>query len=55
VRRNTTTGDVDGTGFQEIKDKGVAQKIRDKVNTFNRASAIVVAVATTIYCAIPLA
>lgn len=51
---NATRRDVDGTGLQEIEDKSVAQKIRDKVNAFNKASAAAVAVVTAAYCAIPL-
>lgn len=51
---DATARDVDGTGLQEIEDKTVARKIRDKVNTFNKASAAAVAVATAAYCAIPL-
>ena len=53
-RGTSTRGDVDGTGLQEIEDKSVAQKIRDKVNDFNKASTAVVAVVTAAYCAIPL-
>lgn len=45
---------MDGTGLQEIEDKSVAQKIRDKVTGFNKASAAAVAVSTALYCAIPL-
>ena len=29
-RRDDTVWDVDGTGLQEIEDKNLAQKIRDK-------------------------
>ena len=45
---------MDGTGLQEIEDQGVAKAIRDKVNAFNATAAVVVALLTAAYCALPL-
>lgn len=45
---------MDGTGLQTIEDKSIAQRIRDKVNDFNRNTAIIVFAATAYYMVLPL-
>jgi len=40
--------------LREIEDKSLAEKIREKVNGFNRTSNVAVATLTALYCALPL-
>ena len=50
---NSGVWDVDGTGMQEIEDKDVAERIRDKVSGFNVSVSAAGLAAAVAYVALP--